>query len=73
MLMFWMSLQTQLANNIKVGGSVDLLAGRAAEGSEQAASMGWGQQCEDQQGQVLVPALGSQQHQAVLQAGDRVS
>jgi len=45
----------------------------STEGSGRAGSMGWGQLCEIQQGQVASPAPGSQQPHATLQAWGRVS
>lgn len=42
-------------------------AGSSAGGSGQARALGWGQQGEGQQGQVLAPALGSAQPHGALQ------
>jgi len=61
---------TMFADDTKLGRSVELLEGMedSAEGSGQAGSMGRGQLCEFQQGQMPDPALGSQQPHAMLQA-----
>lgn len=47
--------------------------GQECSSAGQDGSMGWGQLCDVQQGQVLGPALGLQQPQAVPQVGGRVS